>query len=174
MEGEQKKAFMEVCGYFCLLADKLKEVAKAYRLEVMLDWKMLEKRRKSMAGVVLRTIMNLVRESDILVESLGKEQLKEIENYNDLLEYINIYKKSLNKLPAVELEDKSVQTDLTEFKIADKEVASAANDITIRFGVTDESDHVVNLTVKEEQLSGCESEETVLIERDVNCMYMTF
>lgn len=165
MQLEQKRAFLQACENLSHLADKLKETTKCYRLEVLSDVKLLEKRRTSVVMLAFNTIVNILARCDAFIESIGREQFAD----KELLERISYQRKTLNK--TILSHDKSVQTD----SVNSENTQVNDNVVETKLNIVEEHDenhqNIISITIKEE-FSECESEETVLLERDVTCKFL--
>lgn len=162
MESEETKTFLQTCQYFSHLAEKLKETTNMYHLEVLSDNKMLEKRKTSVIKMAFKIILNILERCDIFIESVDKNNFEKMDFYKELLEHINIHKRK-SKEPILS-NDKSVQTDCLDCEGLQNE-----NIVEEQQGVNRENKDCEVPVVKEE-LSGYESEETVLLNRlDTDC-----
>lgn len=150
MEFEEKRLFLQVCQFLSYFADKLKEATKQYSLEVLSDSKLLAKRRELMITTILRTVINIFSKCDVLIQNIGRKHFEKLECYNELILFLDVYKKISNKTTDELFHDQCIQTDITN---------------------PDAKEFEIDTIVKEE-ISGYESEETVLIDRDVHCMYI--
>lgn len=175
---------LDMCKFLLSVARTLIKTVDEYRSEVIRDRKMLEKRIVSILKAAYKHIQNILQQCDIYIHNIGIDKFQTKHFYKGLLEHINIYKTSVSVVSqtATSTEDRFILTnDNTVISAVENSDTlgrlrvivfySLLNIMYVYAKIGSSVNEENSITVKEEQLSECDSEETVLLDRDTNSIY---
>lgn len=91
------------------MSAQMRDVTNAYQQEVLRDEKLLQKRLVSLVKLMLKSVLNLLLQSESFIDAVGKEQFAELECYKHLSELVKVAK--IKQESGKTTEDKSVQTE---------------------------------------------------------------